>query len=162
MQKVEFNEENKLVMGYMHYINNRNKVSYNKAIGYIDQESDIVYYFYPTDTKTEIEEQGQKYDIPVFNSIECIKSDNSESLYICDTDDNLKIFELKHIIFPDSKEKLTDKKLYQLLVMLNQEKYGLNEDFEPSEKLQNEYENDTGKIQKSTIKKILTHSVLVR
>lgn len=142
MKKIEFNniEENKFVMGYIHYRNNKNKIVYKKAIGYIVPEEDMIFCISSHDFG------GNKIENLAYE-----KSEENETLYSSLIGN--EIFELKQYIYPQSNKKISTKTLMELIPLL--EKYVLDEDFEPSKKLQKEYHNDTGKKMKTEIKQLM-------
>ena len=147
MKNIEFNNicENKFVMGYIHYKNNKNKLVYKKAIGYIVPEEELIFCISSHDFgQHEIEELTYE------------KSEQNEKLY-CSLTSN-EIFELKQYIYPESDKKISTKALMELIPLL--EKYVLDEDFEPSQRLKRDYHKDTGKKLKSEIKQLMLTNVV--
>ena len=142
VKNLEFNniEENKFVMGYIHYKNIKNKIVYKKAIGYIVPEEDLIFCI-----------SSHEYGKHEFEELMYEKSDGNDMLY-CSITSN-EVFELKKYIYPDSDKKISAKALMELIPLL--EKYVLDEDFEPSQRLKKDYNNDMGKKLKSEIKQLM-------
>jgi len=89
MKKTEFNniEENKFVMGYIHYMNNKNKMIYKKAIGYIVPEENMLFCI----SSHNLSAGNQNIEDIMFE-----KYLDNEKLYISNI--NSAVFELKKYI----------------------------------------------------------------
>lgn len=143
MKKIEFNniEENKFVMGYIHYKNNKNKIVYKKALGYVVPEENLMFCISSHNLNNSEALEKMMYE----------KLNDNEKLYVSMTDCN--IFEFITYVFPDSNKKISTKVLYELIPLL--EKYILDEDFEPDTTLREDYRKDTKHSLKKEVKQLL-------
>lgn len=148
MIKQEFNniEENKFVMGYIHYKNNKNKLVYKKAIGYIVPEENLLFCI----SSHNFENIYENYESLVYE-----RSKTNENLYFSSNTNS--VFETKQYIYPNSKKKISTKVLMELIPLL--EKYVLDEDFEPDTKLITDYKKDTSHNSKKEIKQLILDKV---
>ena len=148
MKKVEFNniEENKFIMGYIHYKNNKNKLVYKKAIGYIVPEENLVFCI----SSHNFNNANNNLEDLMYERTEL-----NENLYISQTNQN--VFEIKKYIYPNSSRKVSNKVMGELIPLL--EKYVLDEDFDLNEKLVEDYKNDTSNNLKKDVKQLILHNV---
>lgn len=149
MKEIEFNniEENKFIMGYIHYRNNKNKIVYKKAIGYIVPDEDLIFCI----SSHNLETFEQNIEDLVYE-----KSEQNEKLYISQS--NGTVFELKQYIYPNSNKRISMNVLIELAPLL--EKYILDEDFELNDRLVDDYKKGSSNQTKKEIKKLMLSNVI--
>lgn len=118
MKKNKFNniEESKLVLGYIYYLNSKNKVVSKKALAYNVPEENLVFCISTHDFQVG----GVDIEQLMYEKIE---EDNN--LYVSLNSDT--IFEYKKHIFPESKRKISIEELSELTPLLG--KYMIDENF---------------------------------
>jgi len=149
MKKIEFNniEENKFIMGYIHYKNNRNKLVYKKAIGYIVPEENLIFCI----SSHTFNNSNNNLEDMMYEQTEL-----NEKLYTSAVSNS--VFELKQYIYPNSNKKVSNKVMAELIPLL--EKYILDEDFELNQKLVTDYKKNTSNTLKKEVKQLMLKKVV--
>ena len=140
MKKTKFNniEESKLVLGYIYYLNNKNKVVSKKALAYSVPEENLMFCISSHDFKVgEVDIQELMYE----------KVEENDNLYI--SLNSSTIFEYKKHIYPESKRKISIEELGELTPLLG--KYMIDENFND----ENNYTNTKKEVKQIIFKKSL-------
>lgn len=140
MKKTKFNniEESKLVLGYIYYLNNKNKIVSKKALAYSVPEEDLIFCISSHEFQiNQIDIQQLMYE----------RVEENNNLYI--SIDNDTIFEYKKHIYPESNRKISMEELTELTPLLG--KYMIDENFND----ENNYTNRKKEVKQIIFKKSL-------